>query len=39
MSKKDDLDRLAIDCFEKPFSDLEADDKIDILDLYNERKE
>ena len=39
MSQKDDLDKLAMKCKGLPFSDLEADDKIDILDLYNERKE
>jgi hypothetical protein len=39
MSKKDDLDKLAMSCFGKPFSELSADNKLDILDLYLEREE
>jgi hypothetical protein len=39
MSKRDDLDKLARDCFGKSFSDLSADNKITILDLYLERQE
>jgi hypothetical protein len=39
MSKKEDLDKLAMDCFKKSFSDLSADDELDILDLYLEREE
>lgn len=39
MSKQQDLDKLAMACFGESFSDLSADDKITILDLYLERQE
>ena len=39
MSKREDLDKLAKSCFGKSFSELSADNKLDILDLYLEREE
>ena len=32
-------DKLAIDCFGKPYNQLGLDDQITIVDIYNEKEE